>query len=133
MRSISSTLALAGFLCLAIGCGGGGQSSVGGKVTLSDGSPAVGATVNFENLEKHTRSTGITNDAGDYQLSTSAKNDGAPPGDYRVTVHQPLPADSSETVVTRIFPDRYEKPDTSTLQHTVTSGSNKYDIRLEAQ
>ena len=109
------------------------MSPVKGKVLLPNGTPAVGVTVSFENVERHDRATGTTNDAGEYELSTLTKGDGVLRGDYNVSVHQAGAADSSQSAPPRTFAVRYENPQTSGLKHTVTAGANTFDIQLQAR
>lgn len=112
-----------------VGCGGK-MGAVTGKVTV-DGQPVPNATVTFEDDVKHIRSSGVTDESGVYTLSTETKNDGAPIGDYKVSVTQAGPADSSETTLPpRLFPASFERIETSGLTTTVKSGSNTYDIPL---
>jgi hypothetical protein len=51
-----------------------------------DGAPVKGATVNFTGAGKGFQSSGITGDDGTYHLSTYGDNDGAPEGEYTITV-----------------------------------------------
>lgn len=129
---IAVCLSFAGSLLLA-GCSGASKGTVQGQVTLPGGAPAKGVIVGFENMEKHVRSTGTADDNGRYELSTDSKGDGAPVGDYKVTVRQAGPADSSQGPPPRQFPVRYENPETSNLTFQVKGGSNKFDIPLESQ
>lgn len=120
-------------LVVFVGCGGASLSPVHGKVTLADGSPVKDATVTFENIESHVRASGTTDEAGVYELSMLAKGDGIPPGEYKIAVFQAGAADSSATKAPpRVFSTRYESFETSGLSHTVTPGTNTYDIPLAA-
>jgi hypothetical protein len=69
------------------GCGGAGLTKVQGIVTL-DGKPVENAQVSFIPAQggagKH--AFGRTGPDGSFQLTTTAPNDGAMPGDYTVTV-----------------------------------------------
>jgi hypothetical protein len=56
-----------------------------GKVTLN-GSPLEGATVNFYPMEGKGSSIGTTDAEGNYSLTTFRSNDGALPGQYKVTI-----------------------------------------------
>jgi hypothetical protein len=69
------------------GCGGDGKVSVSGVVTL-DGQPVEGAVVTFIPVEKNQGqfAHGTTDKDGAFQLSTTKPNDGAFPGEYKVTV-----------------------------------------------
>jgi hypothetical protein len=116
---------------LAAGCSGGRTVPVSGKVTLADGAPARGATVCFTDTANSTSASGVCDDDGRFQLTTFARDDGAPPGTYRVTVHHPAPADSSQPQTASLFHPRYENPDTSGLQFAVEKRSNQIDIVLD--
>jgi hypothetical protein len=88
---------LAAFLVLAtVGCGGKDRLvKVEGVVTL-DGQPIAGAIVSFLPDEKGGRfAVGTTAQDGSYRLTTYQKDDGALPGDYRVTVTL-IPDDDDE-------------------------------------
>src|SRR5436309_2229687 len=82
---------LPGFAALVIavaGCGGGGNKAVPvkGKVTL-DGAPISLASVVFlPNREGSILAQAVTNQQGDFELTTYQPNDGALPGEYRVVV-----------------------------------------------
>lgn len=76
-------------VCLAgvIGCGKGrpGTVRVTGVVTL-DGSPVEGASVTFYPAEGGRPASGTTDAQGKFTLTTFESGDGAPPGNYNVTV-----------------------------------------------
>jgi hypothetical protein len=63
---------------------------VQGRILDADGNPAAGAKVIFHPLNDNepdaARPIGIVDEAGAYSLTTYEKGDGAPPGDYAVTV-----------------------------------------------
>src|SRR5207245_2198960 len=71
----------------ASGCGSDGKVSVSGQVTL-DTQPVEGAIVTFipVNETQGKIAHGTTDKDGVFQLSTSKPNDGAFPGEYKVTV-----------------------------------------------
>jgi hypothetical protein len=71
---------------LAAGCGGAGKPvKVRGVVTL-DGTPLSGATVSFEPSSEGRPAGGVTDKDGVFRLTTYRSEDGALPGEYRVTV-----------------------------------------------
>ena len=115
--------------CCLTGCGGK-MGSVTGRVTV-DGQPVPNAKVSYEDNVKHVRASGETDANGVYTLSTNAKNDGAPVGDYRIAIVQASAADSSQTTAPpRLFPTQFERVETSGLSFSVKSGSNTNDIQL---
>jgi hypothetical protein len=84
----SGALATAVVLAVA-GCGSKGSPvKVEGVVTL-DGKPMAGATVNFSPADDHGNPAfGLTDSAGAFRLTTFRSEDGALPGDYKVTVRK---------------------------------------------
>jgi len=132
MRILFNVLSVALGLCLLSGgCSNGDLARVHGKVTLDDGAPVANATVVFENSATNVSASGTTADDGTYELMSLKPGDGAPPGNYAVTVHHPMPADSSQVQGPRLFPPWYERPDTSGLTYEVKRGRNEFDIPLQ--
>ena len=82
---IYATMALmAATIC--VGCRGDGTVKVSGTVTL-DGAPLPDVQVNFDSPTGKVRpASGITNSEGKFTLKTIKENDGAMPGEYKVTV-----------------------------------------------
>lgn len=83
-----AALALAGLL-VGTGCGGAGKPvKTEGIITL-DGKPVEGATVTFvPEAGGGPSASGITGSDGVFRLTTRNHNDGALPGDYKVTVEK---------------------------------------------
>ena len=85
-----SRVALVLFASLGLtGCGSSTAAptaAVSGKVTDASGAPVKEAMVSLSAAGKGYGPSGRTGDDGSYQLSTFEENDGAPPGDYTVTV-----------------------------------------------
>jgi hypothetical protein len=64
---------------------------------------------------------------GDFALTTFSHNDGAPPGEYAITVELRAPEMVGEEVMRNgpnLLPARYSKPETSGLKTTVVDGDN---------
>jgi hypothetical protein len=82
---------------LLAGCGDSRKPvfPVQGQVLDADGKPAVGAKVIFHPLDDKdpnaARPIGIVDDAGSFALTTYNKGDGAPQGNYTVTIEWRLP------------------------------------------
>ncbi len=120
--AIVVSLAIAG-VC---GCGGGDRPPLGtvhGKITL-DGKPLPRASVGFTPKGGGHESTGLTDDAGDYELKYIRDVKGAKVGAHTVsvsTVHDR--AGTTETV-----PPRYNVK--STLQADVAAGDNVLNFDL---
>ena len=137
-NSMFCRVQLAGFVLAMLtlatfsGCGPK-QATVRGTVTLPDKTPAKHVVVTFSDRENQVGAAGETDDTGAYQIRTEGAADGVPTGKYQVSVTQPGPADSSQGEPPRLFPKRYESPDTSGLTFEVKDGPNMYDIQLEAQ
>jgi hypothetical protein len=80
-----------GLLCAlvaaGVGCGGAGKPVPVRGTVLLDGQPLSGATVTFMPMENVGRSaSGMTVEDGSFRLTTFNQNDGALPGEYKVTV-----------------------------------------------
>jgi hypothetical protein len=108
---------------------------VKGKVTDADGKPAVGAQVIFHRVnsdpnDKETISAvGTTDQSGEYTLTTYNKDDGAPEGDYTVTVTWPA---EKKTPGPGLGPDRlngqYANVASSQIKRKVSkSGPNEME------
>jgi hypothetical protein len=78
---------LAGALAAALGCGGSGLKpvKVEGVVTL-DGKALPAATVTFVPTGDGRAASGRTDQDGSFRLTTFRTDDGAFPGEYKVTV-----------------------------------------------
>ena len=151
---------LAVSLLLWTGCSGGAKfpaaAAVSGKVTLK-GAPLAGASVSFVPTEGSPRTaSGTTDSGGNYQLTTFAPNDGAPPGKYRVRISKAAASQASPGAVATSdpasqmlkmmqapkgakkaeepseVPAKYSDVQTSGLDRTVTKeGPNKFDFDLQ--
>ncbi|HEY2826680.1 MAG TPA: hypothetical protein VGJ04_03690, partial [Pirellulales bacterium] len=65
---------------------------------------------------------------GTFDLSSYAANDGAPPGEYKVTVqwHKTVkPAGGDPTLGPNLLPPQYRRPDTSPLTVVIAAGPNQ--------
>jgi hypothetical protein len=125
-------LALGCTTFLAISCGRQGKSvyPVRGQV-LYEGKPLANAFVVCHPLEKTARAvrpSATTDTDGWFCLSTYQTDDGAPPGDYTVTVEwRKVTVIDSETseLSGNLLPARYSKPQTSKLRINVIAGANE--------
>lgn len=135
-----------------VGCGGTQRPSlapVTGRV-LFLGKPAVGATVTFIRDGAARHSYGVTDEKGDFTLTTYEPNDGAILGTNTITVvlaakpggdasSQPIPdAESyfrdlraSQSSSRDVLPERYAKVDTTDLSATVKTGGNHFELILD--
>ena len=102
-----------------------------GSVTYR-GKPLAEATVVFHrvggDVEGNHKPIGVTDASGNFSLTTFHQNDGAPPGDYQITVEQrALVAGGEEPTRTgpNVLPPKYAKPETSGFKFTVADGENQ--------
>ncbi len=109
---------------------------VQGTITLN-GQPLHGAQIVLVPQDKATRpSVGVTGADGRFKLSTFRANDGAAPGQYRVTISVPPDPkaqsegkDEKQSPRPRV-PARYQHPETSSLTVQVGEGPNVFHIDL---
>jgi predicted phosphodiesterase len=109
---------------------------VTGRV-LFEGTPAVGAEVVFHFIPAEGKRPIRAGDAlvegdGSFTLSTYAAFDGAPTGDYIVTVVPYQPPSGLPTKTDPIkLPETYGKPATSPLRAAVKVGKNEFTFELK--
>jgi hypothetical protein len=124
------------------GCGASGPTttSVIGEVVNSDGAPLpLGGRVVFVNADGDPTHTakGYFGSDGKFQLTTSAENDGAVPGEYLVAVLPTVPDDrgsmSERAYAQALQPidSKYLDPQTSGLRYTVSAENGPQNIRIE--
>jgi hypothetical protein len=133
------------------GCSGSkgpATAKVSGLVTYK-GSPVEDATVVFAPAAGGRASTAVTDAQGRYELSTFGTKDGAPPGEFKVSVTKTKTEGEApnltqeqvnemmqrgETVpgpvTTNLLPEKYTSPDTSGLSKTVKNGENDLPLEL---
>jgi hypothetical protein len=125
-------------LALVVGCSGEPQRPAVYPVTgqvLFDGRPAAGAVVSFH--AKGTTGQFPTPSAkadgrGNFTLTTYQAEDGAPQGDYVVTVElRPFITKNGEVEQgPNQLPPKYSSPKTTTVVASVTEGENKVPIKI---
>jgi hypothetical protein len=123
-------------LLTCYGCGNGRPPTyeVRGQVFTND-RPAAHALVTFhpidDNRPEAVHPTATVEDNGNFSLTSFTAGDGAPAGEYRVTIVRYLAVKSrtnGEDYETRNFlPDRYAKLETSELRVTVTKSKNELE------
>lgn len=122
---------------IAGGCSGGNEAEllpvqkVQGTLTYQ-GKPMDGAVVIFfpnENGLYKGCPRAISDESGHYQLTTFNENDGAPAGDYKVTIYWPEGGADPETA-DPLPPDRLNKvyADIKTTKLTASVSNNSGDI-----
>lgn len=121
---------------------------VSGKVTMN-GTPVPGATVSFQPSANGGRAAvGITDDAGQYTLTTFSAGDGAVAGDYGVAVvkmeegagnavgtantEQYIPPEGMKEPppAKSLIPVRFNNPRESGLKATVGGGNTTFNFEL---
>jgi hypothetical protein len=118
-----------GMALLAVGCGGGRKPvyPVEGQVFV-DGKAAARAVVTFHPVGD-TGTTAVlpvghADETGKFTLTSYRENDGAPEGEYDVTVTWHLatrtPGRSEDYVPKNYLPARYASPETAKLRVTVS-------------
>lgn len=136
-------MAILAVVCLALlGCGGSKTPHVTGTIKFK-GKPLAGAHVSFWPVEGTGRAaSGFTDSNGRFKLGTLSADDGAAPGQYRVSViargpDRPLkPGEVGSGMPGEkmpgdpIIPLKYFAPDSSGLTFEVKRGSNRADFEL---
>jgi hypothetical protein len=117
------------FLFVLVGCGQNGPElhPVSGKVT-ADGRSLENATVVFHPVGGSAdapKPRGKVGADGSFALTTHTAGDGAPPGEYRVTVELWLAGARPDEPPVNRLPEKYAKPESSGLTATVTTGPNE--------
>ncbi len=122
------TVALVFVLSLA-GCGGESGPAlypVEGTVEIEGGGTVTQGEVVFTS-PSHTATGNIGSD-GKFKLGTNKPGDGAPTGDYQVTVMGTSTGDYTAKV--RVIDEKYEAQGTSGLKFTVAAKPNEYKLTV---
>ena len=99
-----------------------------GRVIIN-GQPAAGAVVELHSTGekkpdvRNSRPWGIVQQDGTFTLSTYESGDGAPPGEYAITVR--WPPDVNQPSLEDRLGGAYTKPDQSKWRATITEGDNE--------
>jgi hypothetical protein len=107
-----------------------------GKLTF-DGKDAAGVTVSLYSwnpiTEKYKNiADGLTDEKGQFQLSTYTRFDGCPAGEYTVTVVKTGKGYyNDETPQKNLLPEKFAEPKTSGLKLTIKEGTN--DVKLDVE
>ncbi len=134
--ALFSTAAAILAISITVGCG---KHSAVGRVpvvpvegaVVFDGQPTPGAFVVFHPASSTQRDVpparATVRDDGTFQLTTYEANDGAPLGDYRVTIEwRPLVGHGGDVQAgPNVIPNRYSRPDTTDLQVRVAEDSRR--------
>ena len=119
------------------GCNGNGLVSAGGRLTYK-GQPVPSTRVYFWPEDGSRRSSGLTDDNGQFQLRFSRNDTGVKLGKHKVSVKYEV---SAEEEVGEIPPKasrelrkvigKYSDPKTSPLRYEVTHSGQMFEIALE--
>jgi serine/threonine-protein phosphatase CPPED1 len=102
-----------------------------GKV-LFDGQPVAGAEVVLQSLSKGPSADAVTGADGTFVLSTYMADDGAPAGEYAVTIVWRKPRyEASGKPGKNLLPARYAQKGTSPLKAIIKTGKNDLVFELE--
>lgn len=110
------------------GCGSKGPTlyPVTGKVLGPDGKPLARASVVFHPVgaadPNAVKPRGTAGEDGTFVLTTTTTGDGAPAGEYRVTVEQWRAGSRPDDPPANRLPPKYANPDQSGLTATVGTG-----------
>jgi hypothetical protein len=94
------------------------------------GKPVVGAAIVFHPVEnpgdsRH-KPAGVTDAQGNFSLTTYLENDGAPAGEYAVTMEwRPVPKTPLEPEKPDRLRGKFRDPKTSPFKATVKEGTNE--------
>jgi len=123
-------------ISLAAGCGGGGgQSSVRGKVHFPDGTPLTAGRIVAESPAHNVSATGYIGKDGTFELGTKTNNDGVPAGTWNVVIlaaeiqPETYPDKPNTKKATPMIHARYLKKETSSLSFKVPDQTN-WDITV---
>jgi hypothetical protein len=127
IRFLALAIVIAGFL----GCGSRGPKTarVSGTVTMR-GKPLAKVGVTFLPTKKGPAATGVTNENGEFTLTTTRKGDGAVLGKHIVTV-----GSAEEGQKGPAIPETYSSPHSTKLSAEVESGKKNvftFDVEPEA-
>jgi hypothetical protein len=129
LRRLIATLLL-GVLLLNLACGGRNSVyPVSGKV-LFDGKPAEGAVVQFHPKNKSGKvvvPVGRVGADGTFRLTSYKQDDGAPAGEYTVTVFWGVPSRGGDDYERILVPPRYLSPETSGLTAVVADHATELE------
>jgi hypothetical protein len=125
---------LAAGLGLLILAGCGGNQTVRGKLVYADNEQPVaelaGFDVTFTSEKLGISARGTVQADGTFQLGTDKENDGAPPGEYVVTLTQPVREPDRPYLGDPVVDRAYEDPAKSDLRAEVTSAKNDFVFKL---
>lgn len=125
-------LIVLGFI-VCVGCGGNQDGDLPSTVTVTgvvtyQGEPVPDASIMFYPKQGRKPATGRADESGKFQLSTFGDNDGAIPGEHKVTVNA-FEKTSEGVSMKSSIPVKYSNPSSSPL--TVKVSDAQEEIKLE--
>lgn len=125
---------------LLLGCGGDAPAPtvpVTGRLTF-EGKPVAGASIDFVPGEGRAPAIAITDENGEFELSTFSQGDGAVIGTHTVTVLPSFGAPKTGRIVAgqpsaskATVPTRYSMPEKTPLEFKVEKGKeNHFEINM---
>ncbi len=129
----AAVICLLALMCPTMGCSGTKEVPVypvSGKVTHK-GKPAVGAQVVFEPVNgsaEGTRPNAIVKPDGTFTLTTRARDDGAPAGEYKVLVVWRVSVGNPDDGRTQnVLPEKFNNPAQTPIRATVIEGPTELE------
>lgn len=120
-------------LFVSQGCGKGEWGYLQGKVMLN-GQPVGPGSLSFSPVNgDRAGAVASFGEDGQYSVISAGRKDGAPTGEYTVTVFggESFGEESTGPVSIGKIPPKYAKAGTSNLKVTINPGSNSYDFDLK--
>ncbi len=125
-------------LLAIVGCGKA-MHPVRGQLVWSDGTPArelAGGSVGFNSDSANLSARGEIQADGSFSLSSLKKDDGLPPGRYRVMIAPPEPvygleASGATDQARELLSEKYQSYETSGLEAAVEAKENQLTLTLE--
>jgi hypothetical protein len=145
--SLGFVIVMAAVALSASGCAEGTATNlvpVTGNVTM-DGKPLAGASITFVGTGSTPGlgGTGITDEAGNFEVSHFRAGKGLDAGDYKMLVSKtvlsdgsPIPAGTlsiAELSTRELVPRRYNDLNASVLNHTVKGGGDPISLALASR
>lgn len=136
MKLLVVGLLAIGFLVGAAGCGGPSWQAdtypARGRITIN-GQPPAGAVITLVPAgqkvdQRGSKPWGIVDQRGEFNLSTYQSGDGAPAGEYVVTVRWPVDVTNMAAAMVDRLSGAYATPQRSTYKLTVAPGENEFPV-----
>jgi hypothetical protein len=125
--------------CAFVFAGGCGEDTKGRVATIPvtgtvkvAGEPLKKGTITFVPVSGTNTASGEIQ-GGAYSLTTYSKGDGAPPGDYRVSISAWLKEPEMGKPAERAIAEKYFNAEASGLTATVSKQSQKIDFNLDRE